>query len=78
MNAMSAAPDELAVKAAEYVTETRRLQELDSTTEETFYPAIRDLLTAVLRCQSAFNPDPRSACKIDPSEGHGGGCPGSQ
>ena len=49
---MSAAPDELAVKAAEYVTETRRLQGLDSTTEETFYPAIRDLLTAVLRTQN--------------------------
>ena len=29
-------------------------------------------------CQSAFNPDPRSACKIDPPEWHGGGCPGSQ
>ena len=49
---MSAALDELAVKAAEYVTETRRLQGLDSTTEETFYPAIRDLLTAVLRTQN--------------------------
>ena len=30
------------------------------------------------RCQSAFNTDPRSACKIDPPEWHGGGCPGSQ
>ena len=29
-------------------------------------------------CQSAFNPDPLSACKIDPPERHGGGCPGSQ
>ncbi len=29
-------------------------------------------------CQSAFNTDPRSACKIDPPEWHGGGCPGSQ
>ena len=49
---MIAAPDELAVKAADYVTETRRLQRLDSTTEETFYPAIKDLLTAVLRAQN--------------------------
>ena len=30
------------------------------------------------RCQTAFNIDPRSACKIDPPERHGGGCPGSQ
>ena len=29
-------------------------------------------------CQSAFNIDPQSACKIDPPERHGGGCPGSQ
>ena len=28
-------------------------------------------------CQSAFNIDPQSACKIDPPEWHGGGCPGS-
>ena len=33
---------------------------------------------ARLRCQTAFNIDPRSACKIDPPERHGGGCPGSQ
>ena len=32
-----------------------------------------------LICQSAFNIDPQSACKIDPPpEWHGGGCPGSQ
>ena len=29
-------------------------------------------------CQTAFNIDPRSACKIDPPEWHGGGCLGSQ
>ena len=29
-------------------------------------------------CQTAFNTDPQSACKIDPPERHGGGCPGSQ
>ena len=29
-------------------------------------------------CQTAFNIDPRPACKIDPPERHGGGCPGSQ
>ena len=33
---------------------------------------------ARLRCQTAFNIDPLSACKIDPPERHGGGCPGSQ
>ena len=31
-----------------------------------------------LSCQTAFNIDPQSACKIDPPERHGGGCPGSQ
>ena len=31
-----------------------------------------------LDCQSAFSIDPRSACKTDPPERHGGGCPGSQ
>ena len=37
-------------------------------------------LAAVLNtlCQSAFNIDPQSACKTDPPERHGGGCPGSQ
>ena len=29
-------------------------------------------------CQSALKIDPLSACKIDPPERHGGGCPGSQ
>ena len=48
---MSAAPDLLA-KVAEYVVETRRLHGLVSTTEETFYPAVRDLLSAVLRLQN--------------------------
>ena len=33
---------------------------------------------ALLDCQTAFNIDPRLACKIDPPERHGGGCPGSQ
>ena len=28
-------------------------------------------------CQPAFNIDPQSACKVDPPEWHGGGCPGS-
>ena len=36
------------------------------------------LLGFSLECQTAFNIDPRSACKIDPPERHGGGCPGSQ
>jgi len=36
---------------ARYVVETGRLNELASSTEETFYPAIRDLLTAILREQ---------------------------
>ena len=29
------------------------------------------------KCQSALNIDPQSACKVDPPEWHGGGCPGS-
>ena len=44
--------------------------------------ALRQQLSAPvladLKCQSAFNIDPQSACKIDPPERHGGGCPGSQ
>ena len=32
----------------------------------------------ILGCQSTFSIDPQSACKIDPPECHGGGCPGSQ
>jgi hypothetical protein len=39
--------DTLATKAAEYVIETRRLSALGTTTEETYYPAIRDLLAAM-------------------------------
>ena len=40
---------------------------------------VRELQAFVLAlCQSAFNIDPQSACKIDPPERHGGGCPGSQ
>ena len=35
--------------ASEYVAETRRLNSLANTTEETFYPAIRDLLAGILR-----------------------------
>jgi hypothetical protein len=46
------ASDTLAAKAAEYVIETRRLNALGTTTEETYYPAIRDLLTAILRSQN--------------------------
>ena len=38
----------------------------------------RVIALAGLKCQTAFNIDPRSACKIDPPERHGGGCPGSQ
>ena len=34
--------------------------------------------STALVCQSAFNIDPQSACKTDPPERHGGGCPGSQ
>ena len=32
--------------------ETRRLSDIGSSTEETFYPAIRDLITAILRAQN--------------------------
>ena len=46
-------------------------------------PELRHIARSVLalgdmECQSAFNIDPQSACKIDPPEWHGGGCPGSQ
>jgi hypothetical protein len=49
---VSRATELLASKVAEYVLETRRLHGLISTTEETFYPAIRNLLTTVLRFQN--------------------------
>ncbi len=49
---MSTPIEALAAKTAEYVTETRRLNGLANTTEETFYPAIRDLLTHILRSQN--------------------------
>ena len=35
-------------------------------------------LAIATNCQSALKIDPLSACKTDPSERHGGGCPGSQ
>ena len=41
--------DSLLGMASEYVAETRRLNSLANTTEETFYPAIRDLLAGILR-----------------------------
>ena len=41
-------------------------------------PPPQHLLQPGRVCQTAFNIDPRSACKIDPPERHGGGCPGSQ
>ena len=40
--------------------------------------ALPDETTILNFCQTAFNTDPRSACKIDPPEWHGRGCPGSQ
>ena len=43
--------DQLATEIARYVVETRRLNTLDSTTEETFYPPIRDVLTSILRAE---------------------------
>ena len=46
---MNSTSDPLVVAASEYVAQTRRLNSLVSTTEETFYPAIRDLLSAILR-----------------------------
>ena len=39
--------------------------------------SLRIWCAACSSCQTAFNIDPRSACKIDPPERHGGGCPGS-
>ena len=41
----------LVEKASEYAAETRRLNGLTNTTEETYYPAVRELLAAVLRTQ---------------------------
>ena len=41
--------EQLANEVAKYVNQTRRLNALPSTTEETFYPAIRDLIAAVLK-----------------------------
>lgn len=49
---MSEHAEHLAVEAAHYVVETRRLSGLGSTTEETFYPAIRELITAILHAQN--------------------------
>lgn len=49
---MSGQADHLAAEAARYVAETRRLNAIGSSTEETFYPAIRELLTAILRAQN--------------------------
>ena len=49
---MSEHPEHLAAEAARYVAETRRLSGLGTTTEETFYPAIRELLAAILRSQN--------------------------
>ena len=37
-----------------------------------------NVVRIAMHCQTAFNTDPRSACKIDPPEWHGRGCPGSQ
>ena len=48
---MSAQADHLGAAAARYVAETRRLSDIGSSTEETFYPVIRELLTAILRAQ---------------------------
>lgn len=44
--------DTLSKRTADYVNETRRLSALPSTTEDTYYPAIKELLTAVLREQA--------------------------
>ena len=49
---MSSVSDLLVAKTSEYVAESRRLSGLTNTTEETFYPAIRDLLMAILRDQT--------------------------
>ena len=46
---MNSTSDPLVGAASEYVAQTRRLNSLGSTTEETFYPAICDLLSAILR-----------------------------
>lgn len=42
----------VASTASEYVAQTRHLAALATTTEETFYPAVKELLTSVLRAQN--------------------------
>ena len=54
----------------------RWLAALLGLSEDVAVPLMQVVLA--LHCQTAFNIDPRSACKIDPPERHGGGCPGSQ
>ncbi|MCY4591938.1 MAG: hypothetical protein OXE86_15540 [Alphaproteobacteria bacterium] len=49
---MSGQADHLTVEAARYVVETRQLSDIGSSTEKTFYPAIRDLIAAILRAQN--------------------------
>ncbi len=49
---MSDDAQHLATSAARYIAETRRLADLGTTTEETYYPAIRELLTSILRAQN--------------------------
>ena len=48
---MTLGMDSLSAQAVRYVAETRRLNALSTTTEETFYPAIRSLLSAILQHQ---------------------------
>ena len=52
------------------------IERLRQSVELLLMTTLRDLVRQ--GCQSAFNIDPQSACKIDPPEWHGGGCPGSQ
>ena len=67
-----------------YRNEPRGLTSLGRALDRSFLDSIgwqgirqRKVHIEELLCQTAFNIDPRSACKIDPPERHGGGCPGS-
>ena len=55
-----------------------RHDELANMDDDAWTEALVEEAEGIEACQTAFNIDPRSACKIDPPERHGGGCPGSQ
>ncbi len=63
----------LGATASDYVTETRRLHGIDTATEETFYPAVRDLLTSILRSQNLLF-EVRTGTSESNGSGRNAGC----